>query len=515
MAISNNPRSPRQKMINLMYLVFIAMIALNVPAEVLDGFDLVEEGLEQTIQSSETQNSIIIQDLTDINAQNPVKASEWYGKADDFSKKSDELFNYIQDLKVRIAKEADGKNADVNNIQKRDGLDPASVIMLGPINPEGRKLKNSIDTYRDLAMSLVTSNSKKQNIDARLNTQIPKKTRWSNKGWEEVYFEEMPTSAAVTLLTKIQSDIRAAQGEVLADLYDNIGAKDYRVNKLEAQVIPKSDFVMAGGAYEGRIVLSAVDTTKKPKFNIPGVKENGNFSIGAGAVGINKVFSGNLILSTPDGDRTIPFRSEYHVVPKMTTIQVTDANVLYQGEPNKMTISVPGMSNDQLRAVATNGSITKSGDSWIATPARAGSNMKISVYSNKTNSLISEQEFRVRILPDPTPYFEYADANGNMKRFKSGQRIPKTTMLNVSEVRSAIDDGLVDRQFTVLRFSVVIYDRMGNRIPEVSNSGTFTEKQKALIRQLGRGKTFLISDVKARGRDGVDRDIATLEVRLN
>lgn len=515
MAISNNPKSPRQRMINLMYLVFIALLALNTPIEVLDGFDLVEEGLEQTVQSSQKQNNIIIRDFEEINNQNPIKASEWYNKANDFTKRSDNLFNYIQDLKVKIVKQADGKDGDVNNIKKRDDLGASSVIMLGPINPEGENLRNAIDEYRKLAIELLSSDRKKENINQILNTNVPKKSRWDNKSWEESYFEDMPTSAAVTLLTKIQSDIRSSQGEVLSDLLDNVGAGDYRVNKLEAQVIPKSEYVMAGSAYEGKIVLSAVDTTKKPKFSIPSVKENGDFSIGAGAVGINKIFSGNLILSTPDGDRKYPFKSEYNVVPKTTTIQVVDANILYQGEPNKLTISVPGLSNDQLRATATNGSITKSGENWIATPSKAGSNMKITVFNTKTNSLVSEQEFRVRILPDPTPYFEFPDANGNLKRFKSGNRITKNSVLAVPQIKAAIDDGLLDRQFDVLRFSVVIYDGIGNRISEISTNGQITEKQRALIRQLGRGKTFLISDVKARGRDGVERDIASLEVKLN
>ncbi|MEN9918955.1 MAG: gliding motility protein GldM [Bacteroidota bacterium] len=512
---SNNPSSSRQKMINLMYLVFIAMLAINLPEEVLDGLDMVNQGLQQTISSNESQNKLIVDDLKNINAQNPVKAGQWFTKADHFIKESDKLFNYVQDLKIQIVKDTDGPDGDVDNIKKREDINAVPEIMLYSKDPQGEKLKNAIEAYRALAVSLVSSKDQQDIVVQRLSTEIPKKGKLNNRNWQETLFDQMPTSAAVTLLTQIQSDIRVAQGDVLSDLFNSIGGKDYKVNSLEAQVVPKSEYIMAGGVYEGKVVLTAVDTTKKPTFSIPGIRENGDFAIGVGAAGINKIFSGNLILSTPDGDKTYPFKSEYHVVPKMTTIQVADANVLYQGEPNKMTISVPGLSNDQLRATASNGSIFKTGDTWVATPTKAGTNMKISVYNTKTNTLISEQDFRVRLLPDPTPYFEFPDANANMKRFKSGGRIAKTTVLNVSEIRAAIDDGLLDRQFTVLRFSVVIYDGMGNRIPELSDSGKFTDKQKALVRQLGRGKTFLISDVKVRGKDGVERDISTLEVRLN
>ena len=166
---SNNPKSPRQKMINLMYLVFIAMLALNVSSEVLDGFDLVEEGLTQTIKSTEGQNQLIIDKLQQINQQNPVKASEWYNKADNFSKESDKLVSYIQDLKLRIVKQADGKNGKLDEIEHKEDLDAAPIIMLG-INKEGTKLKTEINQYRDIAINLVSSESKKTIINERLNT---------------------------------------------------------------------------------------------------------------------------------------------------------------------------------------------------------------------------------------------------------------------------------------------------------------------------------------------------------
>lgn len=508
---SSNPNSPRQKMINLMYLVFIAMLALNVSSEVLDGFDLVEEGLEQTIKSTEGQNKQILWDLTNINNQNPEKAKLWFAPASDFTKKSDDLFQYIQQLKLRIAQETDGKNADIDNIDNKENLDAAAEVMLTSPNFEGKKLKEAINKYRELAISLASDNSK-SNIKDRLNTEIPKQGRKDHKNWEEAFFEKMPTSAAITLLTKIQSDVRAAQGEVLTDLYNNIGADDYRVNRLEAHVIPKSEFVMSGGAYQGKVVLTAVDSTKKPKFSVPGINEDGIFSIGAGAAGINKVFAGNLIINTPDGDKSYPFKSIYHVVPKMSTIQLADANILYAGEANRLTISVPGASNEQLKATATNGSISKSGENWIATPSKAGVDMKISVYNGST--FVNDQLFKVRLLPDPTPYIEYKDADGNPKRYKGG-RIAKATILGAAGLKAAIDDGLIDRQFAVLRFTTVFFDAMGNAVREVSEGTNFTDRQKAMMRQLGRGKTFFISDVKVRGRDGVERDLTALEVRIN
>ena len=510
--ISNNPRSPRQRMINLMYLVFIAMLALNGPIEVLDGLDLVEEGLKQTINSTENQNKLIINSLNDINDKNPTKAGEWYVQASDFTKRSDALFYYIQDLKIKIAKEADGKNGNLENLKNKESLDAASDVMLSKPNYEGLKLKESIDSYRNTSINLIVDPAKKKTVEELLNTNIPKKGIADNKNWQETLFEQMPTSAAITLLTKIQNDIRATQGEVLSELLNNIEGKDFRVNKIEAEVIPVSEFVTEGGMYEGKVVLTAVDTTKRPTFSIPAIQPNGSFKIPVGAAGTIKTFEGRITLSNSAGDSTIirNFKSTYHVVPRMVAIQPELTNVLYRGRDNKLTISVPGMSTEQLRVSATNGSIIRSGQSWIAKPL-AGSIMDISI-SDMNGRLIEKKTFRVRPVPDPMPYIDVTDENGTIKRFKGG-RINKAALLAAGSLKAAIDDGILDEQFAVTQFSTTFYDSMGNGIRELSNGANFSDKQKSLIRQLPRGKTFYITDIKARVY-GEERDISILEVRV-
>ena len=100
--ISNNPNSPRQKMINLMYLVFIAMMALNVSSEVLDGFGLVEGSLRTSIDNSSTRNKIVNDELEAYYQSNPEKVRSWYEKGKKVKDASDSLFNYVQDLKIRI-----------------------------------------------------------------------------------------------------------------------------------------------------------------------------------------------------------------------------------------------------------------------------------------------------------------------------------------------------------------------------------------------------------------------------
>ena len=95
-----------------MYLVFIAMMALNVSSEVLDGFELVEGSLRTSIDNTSTRNEIVTEELKAYYQTNPEKVREWYEKGTKVKEASDSLYNYVQDLKVRIAQIADGKDAD-------------------------------------------------------------------------------------------------------------------------------------------------------------------------------------------------------------------------------------------------------------------------------------------------------------------------------------------------------------------------------------------------------------------
>ncbi|NDW08398.1 gliding motility protein GldM [Dysgonomonas sp. 520] len=520
---ANSPNSPRQKMINLMYLIFIAMMALNVSSEVLEGFELVENGLQQTISSTENQNNLILGKLEESYQQNPVKAMMWYNSANQFAKESDSLFSRIQDLKEKIVKYADGVDGDVRNIDNKESVDAAYQIMLSK-DQRGTKLKEALITYRENAGKLVSDSKLRTSIIERLNTEPSKKAKENNMNWEQSMFDQMPTAAAITLLTRIQSDIRAVQGEVLNDLWSNIGGDDYRVNSLTAAVIPRSMIVMQGSSYEGEILLAAVDTTKRPKIYIGNTilpeSNQGKFQIGAGAAGTNKTFAGHIEWERAGKDPLkIPFSSTYSVIEPMATVASMRMNVLYAGINNELSISVPGVTSDKIQASVANGNgtVTATNKSWNARPSKVGQDMIVSVTAemNGKRMEVAKHTFKVRALPDPTPYIEYADKDGNPKMFKGG-RINKADVLSVPGIKAGVDDGILNIPFTVTGFTIVFFDNMGNGIREVSDGANFSDRQKEQIRRLQRGRSFFISDVKAIGPDGIQRnDVAAIEVRVN
>ena len=145
MAIKKRPVSPRQKMINLMYVVLMAMLALNVSSEVLDGFSLVEESLNRTTANSAKENLSIYGDFESQMKANPEKVRQWFDKATQVKHMSDSLYNLAQELKEAIVKEADGSDGDVLNIRNKEDLEAATQVMLAPGKGRGKELYNAIN----------------------------------------------------------------------------------------------------------------------------------------------------------------------------------------------------------------------------------------------------------------------------------------------------------------------------------------------------------------------------------
>ena len=155
MAIKKRPISPRQKMINLLYVVLMAMLALNVSTEVLEGFSVVEDSLKRTISGSTKQNEALYDVFASQLKSNPEKVKAWFDKAEGVKRASDSLFNFVEKLKVAIVREADGSDADVHDIVNKENLEAASHVMLAPIEGKGRKLYEGINAYRNYILKMV------------------------------------------------------------------------------------------------------------------------------------------------------------------------------------------------------------------------------------------------------------------------------------------------------------------------------------------------------------------------
>ncbi len=522
MAANSNRLSPRQKMINLMYIVLTAMLALNVSSDVLDGFTQVHHGLNRSNQNVATRNAAIFSHIRDFAAQNPDKGRPWLDKATQVRMATDSLINLIDSLKYQIVRKADGPEGDPDNILSRDDLEAAAVVMLNPAKPLGRELRNSVENFRDYIVTFIPDSTKRNNILDILNTTaVLRRGNLTPQSWEESKFDQQPVVAAVTLLSKLQNDVLYAEGEALNTLYNQIDAGDTRVNSLEAHVLPQSRTVMRGTPYSATILLAAVDTTARPTITIAGKQlpdGQNTYQITPNATG-TFTYEGYLTVPHDDGTTTRhPFKSEYTVIEPTATVSATMMNVLYAGIDNPISISVPGVPTSSINASITGGgTLSRSGDAWIARPGSPGHDATINVTANLDGRQVpvASMPFRVRKLPDPTPFITIATADGGTDSYKGSRPVSKALILKSSGLQAAIDDGLLNTPFQVQSFETVFFDSMGNAMPETANGSEFTPRQRQAIQRLQRGKRFYITRIKAAGPDGTTRTLAPMEVIIN
>ena len=518
MAIKKRPVSPRQKMINLMYVVLMAMLAMNVSTEVLEGFSLVEESLSRTTSNSTKENLSIYGNFEEQMKKNPAKVKEWFEKATTVKQMSDSLFNMAQALKEAIVHEADGDDGDPQNIRNKENLEAATQVMLSAGSQRGKKLHEAINSFRERILTMVSDERQREIIKSNLTTDLPEKAHAMGKNWQEYMFEGMPVAAAVTLLSKLQSDVRYAEGEVLHTLVANIDVKDIRVNKLDAFVIPEKTTLYPGETFAANIVMAAVDTTMRPEIYINGQHVNlhgGKYSFGVGGVGEHS-FGGYILTHNAAGESIRrEFSQKYSVIPAPSgaTVAADLMNVLYAGFQNPMSVSVPGMPQNAVSVSMAGGTLTSKGDGhYVAVPSAVGKDVTFTVSASQGGQTrqMAQVTFKVRKLPDPTPYITIGD-----NRYKGG-RLAKASLMGISNLRAAIDDGLLDIEFRVTGFEAVFYDNMGNAVPMASNGAQFSDRQKDAFRKLSRNRRFYITHVQAVGPDGIARTLpGAMEIIVN
>lgn len=514
MAQSNTRLSPRQKMINLMYIVLTAMLALNVSSDVLDGFTQVEDGLSRTNSTVSNRNDAIFARLKTLADDNPDKARVWFERASELRSESQRIYDLIDTLKRDIIIEADGVYRPIDQLENREDIEAAARIMLSPGANRGPLLRSEIDTFRTYVQTIVTDSLKSASIGAALSTApFPRPGVLVPQTWEEAKFDNQPAVAALTLLTKLQNDVRYAEGEALAALLDAVDAGDVRVNEFNAFVIPQSRMVIRGGRYSADIVLAAVDTTSRPSIFINGkLQPSGHYELTTSSAG---TFSYSGYIDVAHGDGTSSrhqFSSEYLVIEPTATVSATMMNVLYTGIDNPISISVPGVPVSAISASMAGGSLVKSGDHWIARPSAAGTNATITVSAvmEGRSQTVSTATFKVRQLPDPTAFIPV----GN-DRYRGNRPIAKRTLADVGGLRAAIDDGILDVEFQVLSFNIVILDSNGDAATLPSAGASFSAQQKSRIRSMAKGQRFYISRIQVKGPDGRERTLYPMEVIVN
>lgn len=528
---TNCPETPRQRMIGMMYLVLTAMLALNVSTDILNGFTLVDRSLHSSIESTMTRNNALYGYFRAARDENPAKVDSWYREAMNLQKHADSLYNYVQHFKEQIVILADGvkacderrsdpavqvvgsdgkKRGDITRkIVGNSNLDVSAQYAI--VEGHGVELKKAIAIYKDYLVGLVGKGSERA---AQYENTFATRRGWNSHDqdscdWEVEFFEGMPVGATIVLLTKIQSDVRSSENQMISFLMGQTDASDLRVNKMSAYVIPKSDYVIRGGKYSAKIILAAVDSTQTPNYYINGTPcRNGIYEVIASGTGVQK-YKGRIEYKGADGSMaSLPFESSYTVGEPTATISNTDLNIMYRSFNNNFSISVPGMSVDQLRVDVTGASCTNAGKGrWVIKPSETSKEVLVSVYAQVEgkSQLMGSQKYRVKALPKPGVYFQVGDVGYQ-------DNIGRNALLNPNGylLTSYGPDGLLDLPWTVVSFKM----NVNGMLSEVKGN-KFGPNEKVKLEKLKKGAMVGLVDISAKGPDGKLTKLSNVLLTLN
>ncbi len=506
------PREPRQKMINMMYLVLTALLALNVSSEILNAFKTVNNSLEESsrvVNQSTTDVMTSLQEkLNDPGTKE--KATIWLAKANQVVSLTESMNKQIQDLKNKILSEAGAdysKRTKADSAYKDDNLDIATRLMVE--KGAGKQLLASLTKYKDDVLKVDPAISSEFSKSLPIHLEKPKTQNRGNNTWEAAYFRMVPTVAALTILSKFQNDVKTAENKVVTFCHEQVGKIKYRQDAFAALAIANTTNALPGQEIEITAGVGGFSKAITPKITIGGqtvaLGDDGaaHYKFKADRLGSNSI---PVVISYTDQDgkvQNITKTVDYVVGQSSAAVQLDNMNVLFIGVDNPVTISGSG-SIDQVKASISGGGGTMS-------PGTAHRTVRVTQETDDCfisvvtpDGKTTRMQFRVRSIPDPAPMI------GN---FKSGN-IPAAQFKGQQGVRAIVENFYYKTQFNVVSFRMTGDGPGFDDIMEANNTGAAWNECQNIVSRSRAGSFITIEDIYAVGPDGRRRKLTPLILYL-
>ena len=535
--MASSKDSPRQKMINMMYLVLTALLALNVSKEVLEGYSVVNNSVLLTNDVFTSKRKDTYARLEKDYSMNQAKVKPFLDKSKQAMLLSDNMIEYISNLRDELIAITEripidsARNISILNLKKKDDYTIPTNFLIGAkedgSNGRANELKKKIIEYRVAMLNLINPKYKDQ-IKIGLETEGDYYNAIGQKlNWELHHFYDIPLVADIPILNNFITQIKNAELEVVNGLLREINADDYRYDKIAARILPETNFLFSGDEYQAEIIVAAYDTSRTPKvYLLQGVDslpvtekdkatlisgQNGqiNVKLPTNRTGMEKYAGFVSVFNSSGSENTYHFKGEYFVAKPSLTVSATNMNVLYAGVDNPLSISVSGIPGENIFPAISKGTLKsdrlKGG--WIATvPSNiTETRIDVSVKINGEQKRMGSETFRVKKLPDPTPFIA-GKKEGYISRDNlifSGKIIPRMPA-----------DFEFNYSFNVLSFKMTI-QRGFETYEYKSDSNKLTEEMIQQIKKTNRGQVIVFEDIVARGPDGSDRVLSQLTIYIN
>ncbi len=489
--MAGGKQSPRQKMINLMYLVFLAMLAMTTSTEVLSAFGLMKEKLIDANKRATDTNAAAYENLATKAAEQEKQYGEAKEKTDSLRTKADEFYVYLEDLKNKMQEGIEDRT-QYETMSKTDFLDNY-FFKGGTITANGKEFLSKVDDFRNTAVDLLGERDIASVVESRFDTKPVKNKEGLQINWLNYNYEGFPLIASLTKLTQMQADIKATESDALSALLQGELTEAVSMTNYDAMVVFEKNAYYPGEKLSGKIVLGKNDpnlTAEKVVINGKDWPEDkikaGQVILDgpAGSVG-DRDIKGSFFFKENDSLVEIPIKGGYSVIPRPNeaVISADKMNAVYRGLSNPMTISMPGVPSNKVSASAP-GLRKKSGDSYVMTPGK-GSEVTIRVTGVLPggNKVSSNKKFRIKDIPP---------AVGAVRGQYGTVSMPKGSVGNVT-VGALLPDFLFDLKLKVSSFKIKVPGQ-----PAVPVTGTrMSSRAKKAISKARRGEVINIFDIKA------------------
>lgn len=494
--------SPRQKMINLMYLIFIAMLALNMSKEVLSAFGLMNEKLTESNEATESRNASFVASL-DVKAEGqPEKYKPLKAKADQIDALAHNFDAYLEELKGNMTAKIDDPT-DYEIMDKGDYLDE-HFFKGGKINEDGQAFLNHMKDFREGVASILAGEKGMESVVKEVNEKFSTEEVKNRDGikvdWLDYHYKGFPLVASLTKMTQLQSDIKTTESQVLSNMLAGTLSSEVSMTNYTTLMETSKSAYFNGEQFDGQIVLGRKDASTKPsrvELTLDGRKLSENqyaiedgkvkLKIGTGGVGEHKI-EGKLIFAQDGEEIEVPVKSSFATVakPNSATISADKMNVVYRGVKNPMTISFAGIPDNKVSASAQ-GLSKGSGSSYTMDATRVkGREVTINVTGTLPDGgkVSDNAKFRIKDLPKPTGTVRGEDGALKMQR----------NSLKISTVGAKFDDFDFELPLKVTGFKFKV---PGQPTINVKGNKLDSRAQKALAKAK-RGSGVQIFDIEAK-----------------
>lgn len=510
--MASGRETPRQRMINILYLVLLALLALNVSDTLLDAFKNINDSLETSRTNVDNSVEQLFTSFENTKLkEEPERARPIYEKAKEARAIVAELNQYINSLKEELEKESGGYDDETGDLVRRSNVDISPALMLN--QKKGAELKEKINSTRENLIGLLNEDDRTR-VSFSLEANDPVKRVNGKKKWEEVNFGEgTPVTAAVTILTKIQSDAQNAESDIVKLILGKMDQAVVNLDQFAAVAVAPTSYLIQGQPYTAEVFLTAYDSKSNPSISVNGtnlqvVDGKGLYSVPTNKEGLF-TWTGTIKVKQTDGSikeyRTPEQR--FQVARPSAVVSPDKMNVLYIGVDNPVSVSAPGTSAENIQVRMDGGSISGSKGKYnvkVTTPGTAKISVAVEVAPGRTQTL-STTEFRVKRIPDPVAKFAG----------KTGGAMGTVALKAQNAIFATLDNFDFDAKFKITQFSMIIAKPRADAIILSTSGNQLSESMRSALNGIGPGSRIIFDNIIAVGPDGSPRQLNAVALTAN